>query len=198
MAGLRIFVELLLQTVFLQNVLDRIVVFGNDVINQIAGGADHRVVELFHLIRGIAFIALHLRGLTGLAGVRHRTGLLGRADLEDRNFFGSGHGGEVDAVIGYAVVFQSVYRKCLAVGVFCLHIGKSTGGNDVCRQLVNVHGISGICLAGISTGDDVYKAIKSGADATGGTSGIVAAPDPYAKLEEMFEALDRARKDFCQ
>ena len=52
--------------------------------------------------------------------------------------------------------------------------------------------------AGISTGDDVYKAIKSGADATGGTSGIVAAPDPIAKLEEMFEALDRARKDFCQ
>ena len=52
--------------------------------------------------------------------------------------------------------------------------------------------------AGISTGDDVYKAIQSGADATGGTSGIVAAPDPIAKLEEMFEALDRARKDFCQ
>jgi len=52
--------------------------------------------------------------------------------------------------------------------------------------------------AGISTGEDVYKAIKSGADATGGTSGIVAAPDPMAKLEEMFEALDRARKDFCQ
>ncbi len=50
--------------------------------------------------------------------------------------------------------------------------------------------------AGISTGDDVYKAIKSGADATGGTSGIVAAPDPIAKLEEMFAALDKARTDF--
>ena len=52
--------------------------------------------------------------------------------------------------------------------------------------------------AGISTGDDVYKAIKSGADATGGTSGIVCAGDPFAKLEEMFEALDRARNDFCK
>lgn len=52
--------------------------------------------------------------------------------------------------------------------------------------------------AGISTGDDVYKAIQSGADATGGTSGIVAAPDPFAKLDEMFEALDRARNDFCR
>lgn len=52
--------------------------------------------------------------------------------------------------------------------------------------------------AGISTGDDVYKAIKSGADATGGTSGIVCAEDPYTKLEEMFEALDKARKDFCK
>lgn len=52
--------------------------------------------------------------------------------------------------------------------------------------------------AGISSGDDVYKAIKSGADATGGTSGIVAAADPIAKLEEMFAALDRARKDFYQ
>ena len=42
--------------------------------------------------------------------------------------------------------------------------------------------------AGISSGEDVYKAIKSGADATGGTSGIVAAKDPIAILEEMFEA----------
>ena len=47
-------------------------------------------------------------------------------------------------------------------------------------------------------GEDVYKAIKSGADATGGTSGIVAAQDPYAKLDEMFEALDKARTDFCK
>lgn len=49
--------------------------------------------------------------------------------------------------------------------------------------------------AGISTGQNVYDAILSGADGTGGTSGIVAAKDPIATLDEMFEALDRARKD---
>lgn len=49
--------------------------------------------------------------------------------------------------------------------------------------------------AGISTGQDVYDAIIYGGDATGGTSGIVAADDPFAMLEEMFAALDRARSD---
>lgn len=50
--------------------------------------------------------------------------------------------------------------------------------------------------AGISTGRDVYDAIRCGADATGGTSGIVAAEDPLAALDEMLGALDRARADF--
>lgn len=49
--------------------------------------------------------------------------------------------------------------------------------------------------AGISTGQDVYDAIMYGGDATGGTSGIVAAKDPFATLDAMFEALDRARRD---
>lgn len=49
--------------------------------------------------------------------------------------------------------------------------------------------------AGISTGQNVYDAIMSGADGTGGTSGIVAAEDPFATLDEMFEALNQARKD---
>ncbi len=49
--------------------------------------------------------------------------------------------------------------------------------------------------AGISTGQDVYDAIIYGGDATGGTSGIVAAADPFSVLDEMFEALDRARAD---
>lgn len=52
--------------------------------------------------------------------------------------------------------------------------------------------------AGISSGENVYDAIKYGADATGGTSGIVAADDPFAILDEMFEALDRARTDFAE
>ena len=52
--------------------------------------------------------------------------------------------------------------------------------------------------AGIHSGANVYDAIKYGADGTGGTSGIVAAEDPFATLDEMFEALDRARTDFCK
>lgn len=52
--------------------------------------------------------------------------------------------------------------------------------------------------AGISTGQDVYDAIIFGGDATGGTSGIVAAEDPFATLEEMFEALDRVRSDLAK
>ncbi|MBR1829324.1 MAG: triose-phosphate isomerase, partial [Atopobiaceae bacterium] len=51
--------------------------------------------------------------------------------------------------------------------------------------------------AGISTGQDVYDAIYFGGDATGGTSGIVAADDPFAVLEEMFAALDRVRADIA-
>lgn len=52
--------------------------------------------------------------------------------------------------------------------------------------------------AGIHSGQNVYDAIKYGADGTGGTSGIVAADDPLAMLDEMFAALDRARADFCK
>lgn len=52
--------------------------------------------------------------------------------------------------------------------------------------------------AGISSGQNVYDAIAYGADSTGGTSGIVAADDPFGVLDEMFEALDRARTDFCK
>lgn len=47
--------------------------------------------------------------------------------------------------------------------------------------------------AGISTGQNVFDAIMSGADGTGGTSGIVAASDPFTVLDEMFEYLDKAR-----
>ena len=57
---------------------------------------------------------------------------------------------------------------------------------------------STVNAAGIHNGANVYDAIKYGADGTGGTSGIVAAEDPFATLDEMFEALDRARTDFCK
>jgi len=52
--------------------------------------------------------------------------------------------------------------------------------------------------AGISTGKNVYDAIRSGADGTGATSGIVAAPDPVSALREMITALAKARDENMQ
>ena len=43
--------------------------------------------------------------------------------------------------------------------------------------------------AGISNGNDVANVIRLGAQATGSTSGIIKAPDPYAMIEEMIHAL---------
>ncbi len=50
--------------------------------------------------------------------------------------------------------------------------------------------------AGISTDRDVYDAILSGADGTGATSGIVAAPDPALAMRSMVKALAAAGRDF--
>jgi len=46
--------------------------------------------------------------------------------------------------------------------------------------------------AGISSGSDVYNTIKLGAQATGSTSGILKADDPYAMEEEMLYNLRKA------
>ena len=46
--------------------------------------------------------------------------------------------------------------------------------------------------AGISNGNDVYNTIKLGAQATGSTSGILKAADPYAMVEEMLFNLRKA------
>ncbi|HCM90001.1 MULTISPECIES: triose-phosphate isomerase [Vagococcus] len=49
--------------------------------------------------------------------------------------------------------------------------------------------------AGISSPEDVRKALMSGADATGGTSGIIAADNPVEMLEEMLKELVRFREE---
>lgn len=45
---------------------------------------------------------------------------------------------------------------------------------------------------GISTGEDAYNMVKWGAQATGSTSGVILAQDPYKRLEEMISAMRRA------
>ncbi len=49
--------------------------------------------------------------------------------------------------------------------------------------------------AGISNAQDVYAVIKSGADATGSTSGVLKAADPKKMLKEMIEALWTAYRE---
>lgn len=46
--------------------------------------------------------------------------------------------------------------------------------------------------AGISNGDDVYRVIRAGAEATGTTSGIMKADDKAAMVEEMISSVRRA------
>lgn len=49
--------------------------------------------------------------------------------------------------------------------------------------------------AGISTVDDVLKALRSGAEGTGGTSGIVCADDPIQTLKDMLVAVNKYREE---
>jgi triosephosphate isomerase len=65
-----------------------------------------------------------------------------------------------------------------------------------------VHGISPgtrvLHAAGISNGKDVFDIIADGAEATGSTSGVLKAPDPFSMLEEMISnvrlAWDQTRR----
>jgi len=49
-----------------------------------------------------------------------------------------------------------------------------------------------LTAAGISSGEDVYNTIISGADATGSSSGIAKAKDRAAMVDEMVAAVRRA------
>jgi len=49
--------------------------------------------------------------------------------------------------------------------------------------------------AGISSGQDVYRVIRAGAEATGASSGIAKAKDRAAMVDEMIGALRRARDE---
>ncbi len=74
--------------------------------------------------------------------------------------------------------------------------GKTSDDNYVKQTIKAVSEINPDIMvlqgAGISNGEDVYNTIKLGAQATGSTSGIIKAADPYAMVEEMLWALRRA------
>lgn len=74
--------------------------------------------------------------------------------------------------------------------------GKTSDSNYMLRTIEIVQEINPDIMvlqgAGISNGQDVYNTIKTGAMATGSTSGIIKAADPYAMVDEMISALRRA------
>ncbi|MCP2239024.1 triose-phosphate isomerase [Thermoanaerobacterium thermosaccharolyticum] len=49
--------------------------------------------------------------------------------------------------------------------------------------------------AGITSGEDVYQTIIHGADGTGATSGIINAPNRAKRLEEMIQAIVKAKNE---
>lgn len=57
------------------------------------------------------------------------------------------------------------------------------------------HDIGVLVGGGISSGEDVYRTIMAGADATGSSSGIVKAADPAKMVDEMLCALRQAWDD---
>lgn len=52
--------------------------------------------------------------------------------------------------------------------------------------------------AGVSTNEDVYRVIMMGSNATGATSGILNAPSREGKIEEMIQAIARAKEDLSK
>lgn len=72
-------------------------------------------------------------------------------------------------------------------------ISYMTATNEAVRQ-INPD-IYLLQAAGISTVDDVRLALESGADATGGTSGIVAAENPKKIVEEMLQTIVKWKEE---
>lgn len=62
-----------------------------------------------------------------------------------------------------------------------------------------IHSISPDTLvvqgAGIKNGDDCYTCIMNGSAGSGGSSGVMCAPDPVAAAEEMIQGILRAKRD---
>ncbi|WP_315110783.1 triose-phosphate isomerase [Clostridium intestinale] len=77
--------------------------------------------------------------------------------------------------------------------------GKTADNSYVIETTEKIREISPNTLvmiaSGVTTAEDVYNVIKLGADGTGGTNGILGAPDPKKRIEEWAEAMVNAIKD---
>lgn len=78
--------------------------------------------------------------------------------------------------------------------------GQATQDLDyIAKSIEAVHSVNKdiyvLIGAGISSGDDVYKVIEAGADASGSSSAIALAKDPKALINEMLQAARQAWDD---
>lgn len=77
--------------------------------------------------------------------------------------------------------------------------GKAAGPEYIVQSAARIRAANPhtkvMIASGITTAEDCYQVIRYGGDGTGSTSGIVNAPDPVRRMEEMAEAILRAMKD---
>lgn len=67
---------------------------------------------------------------------------------------------------------------------------------DCCAAIKAVDpNVKVMIASGITTPEDCYKVVYNGADGTGSTSGIVKAPDPAVRVEEMVAAIIKAMEE---
>lgn len=77
--------------------------------------------------------------------------------------------------------------------------GKTSGDEYILETTKAVKSVNSnikvLQAAGVTTGEDVYRVIREGADASGGTSGILNAPSREQRIREMLEAIAKAKKE---
>lgn len=104
-----------------------------------------------------------------------------------------------DSVFEAAAVCKLNPDIVLAEPTDLIGTGKTAGKGYVVETISKIREINPDILvmiaSGVTTADDVYKVIKLGADGTGGTSGILKAPDPKKRIVEWAEAVKKAVKD---
>lgn len=77
--------------------------------------------------------------------------------------------------------------------------GKTADDSYVTETVAALHKVNPDVLvmiaSGVVTADDCYNVVRLGADGTGATSGILNAPSPAVRVQEMAEAIVKAYKE---
>lgn len=104
-----------------------------------------------------------------------------------------------DSVVEALALAQLGPDILLAEPTDLIGTGQVAGDDYILDTVSKIRAIDeniGIMIAsGITTAEDVYNVVRLGADGTGGTSGILSAPDPVIRIREMAEAILQAEKD---